>query len=98
MIIDALRHIVPYETLGNFVQRGTSDNKNEPTLVNCSQLQAGTTLQQRALEQILNDDNWYLVFVKVGAYALQTISNGSFEIVVFLGETKVLLLIMVFLK
>ena len=28
-------------------------------------MQAGTTLQQHALEQTLIGDNWYLVFVKV---------------------------------
>ena len=41
------------------------DAKNEPTLVNSSKLQAGTTLQYYPLEQTLIDDDLYLVFVKL---------------------------------
>ena len=68
IIIRALRHILQYETYDNFKQRRipkTTDNKNEPTLVNCSQLQAGATLKQLALKQTLISNNWCLVFVKV---------------------------------
>ena len=61
------------------MQRITSDTKSEPTLVDCSQLQAGTMLQQHALEQTPIDKNGNLVFVKVEL--VQTISNESFEIV-----------------
>ena len=57
MIICALRYILLRETLKNFLEGITPDAKNEPTLVNCSQLQAGTTLQQHALEQTLINDN-----------------------------------------
>ena len=49
----------------NSIQDFTSNAKNEQTLVNWSQLHAGTTLQQYALEQALTDHNWYLAFVKM---------------------------------
>ena len=89
MIIGTLRHNLLYETLENFLQRITIDTKNEPTLVNCSQLQAGTALQQHTLEQTLINDNWYLAFVKSVAisdeslfylkYNPKAISDESFE-------------------
>ena len=53
MIIDAMRLILLYQTLENFLEGITPDTKNEPTLVNCFQLQANTTLHQHALEKTM---------------------------------------------
>ena len=63
------------------------DAKNAPTLVNYSQLQAGTIQQQHALDQTLIDSKYYLVFVK-GIDWFETnfmVANPSKFKIMFLG-------------